>query len=261
MKTKLFVSAAALFGSLGLLSGYAAHAEGVAVAAEPFPPSRPEGMKSVSEPLNGPAFNAIVPDRLADVEAEPVYLLNTDPAVVVAATGDAVAVPADDRRSKRQQQRAQQAEAAARRVDSLLTSRRFLFVPSRVVTQLPGTPYVTLTTYYEVAVTPDSVACTLPYYGYVYNTISNPDRSPFYFTAANPEISQEGTAAGKERAWVTVTAREKFNQRVYVLTFEVFDSGEASLTIQGSGTQHLQFLGNIEPIPAGQPTAINPEIL
>ena len=212
MKTKLFLSAAALFGSLGLLSGYAAHAEGVAVAAEPFPPSRPEGMKY-------------------------------------------------DRRSKRQQQRAEQAEAAARRIDSLLTSRRFLFVPSRVVTQLPGTPYVTLTTYYEVAVTPDSVACTLPYYGYVYNTISNPDRSPFYFTAANPEISQRGTAAGKERAWVTVTAREKFNQRVYVLTFEVFDSGEASLTIQGSGTQHLQFLGNIEPIPAGQPTAINPEIL
>ena len=248
MKTKFFLSAAVLLGSLGVFSGYAAHAEDIVSAAEPRPSPNLVASNAGLHPDNGPASEVIVPGT-------GVAALSTDPSADVAAD------PGDDRRGKRQQQRAEQAAAQARKVDSLLTAKRFLFVPNRVVTQLPGTPYVTLTTYYEVAVTPDSVACTLPYYGYVYNTISNPDRSPFYFTAANPEISQQGTASGKERAWVTVKAREKFNQRVYVLNFEVFDSGEASLTIQGTGTQHLQFLGNIEPIPAGQPAAINPEIL
>lgn len=237
------MSVATLFGSLGLQSGYVAHAEGSA-ATGPVLLTAYEMSLVEANVAREPVDNSVVVTRFAD-----------------AADLASVSALGDDRRSKRQQQRAEQAAATARKVDSLLTSKRFLFVPSRVVTQLPGTPYVTLTTYYEVAVTPDSVACTLPYYGYVYNTISNPDRSPFYFVSANPEISQRGVASGKERAWVTVTAREKFNQRVYVLNFEVFDSGEASLTIQGTGTQHLQFLGNIEPIPAGQPTAINPEIL
>ena len=164
------------------------------------------------------------------------------------------------RRSERQAQRAAEAAATARTVDSILTARRFLFVPTRVVTQMPGMSYVTLSTYYEVAVTPDSLVCSLPYYGYVYNTILDPDRSPFYFTALKPAIRQEGVPAGKQKAWVTVEAREPYNRRNYALTFEVFDNASASLTVQGTGTQRLQFLGNLFPIPAGEPAAINPPI-
>lgn len=163
------------------------------------------------------------------------------------------------RRSERKARRAAEAAATARTVDSILTARRFLFVPTRVITELPGMPYATLNTYYEVAVTPDSVVCSLPYYGYVYNTIFDPDRSPFYFTALHPEIRQEGVPAGRQKAWVIVNAREPYNRRSYVLTFEVFDNATASLTIQGTGTQHLQYLGNLFPIPPGEAAAINPE--
>ncbi len=162
--------------------------------------------------------------------------------------------------SERKTQRAAQAAATARTVDSLLAAKRFLFVPTRVVTQLPGMSYATLNTYYEVGVTPDSLVCSLPYYGYVYNTLFDPDRSPFYFTAPNPSIRQEGTPSGKQKAWVIVNAREPYNQRSYILTFEVFDNATASLTIQGTGTQHLQYLGSLFPIPESQPVAINPEM-
>lgn len=164
------------------------------------------------------------------------------------------------RHSERKAQRAALAAATARTVDSMLAVKRFLFVPTRVVTQLPGLPYATLNTYYEVAVTPDSLVCSLPYYGYVYNTVFDPERSPFYFTAVSPSIRQEGTPSGKQKAWVIVNAREPYNRRSYILTFEVFDNATASLTIQGTGTQHLQYLGNLFPIPEGQPTAINPEM-
>lgn len=166
----------------------------------------------------------------------------------------------DDSRQERKARREAEAAATARTVDSILTARRFLFVPTRVVTQLPGMPYVTLNTYYEVAVTPDSLVCSLPYYGYVYNTVSDPDRSPFYFTAVRPDIQMQSLPAGKKKGWVVINAREQYNQRGYILTFETFSNGSASLTIQGVGTQHLQYLGNLFPISPGQPAAINPEM-
>ncbi|MCC8062738.1 MAG: DUF4251 domain-containing protein [Rikenellaceae bacterium] len=166
----------------------------------------------------------------------------------------------DDSRQERKARREAEAAATARTVDSILTARRFLFVPTRVVTQLPGMPYVTLNTYYEVAVTPDSLVCSLPYYGYVYNTVSDPDRSPFYFTAVRPSIDLQSLPAGKKKGWIVINAREQYNQRSYILTFETFSNGSASLTIQGVGTQHLQYLGNLFPISPGQPAAINPEM-
>lgn len=160
----------------------------------------------------------------------------------------------------RKARRAAEAAATARTVDSILVAKRFLFVPTRVVTQVPGMPYVTLNTYYEVAVTPDSLVCSLPYYGYVYNTILDPDRSPFYFTALRPDIQVQSLPDGKKKGWIVINAREQYNQRSYVLTFETFSNGSASLTIQGLGTQHLQYLGNLFPIPRGQAAAINPEM-
>lgn len=186
------------------------------------------------------------------------FLLGLALGLSASAVPTAIHAAENGRRSERKIQRRAQAAATARTVDSLLTAKRFLFVPTRVVTQLPDAPYATLTTYYEVAVTPDSLVCSLPYYGYVYNTISDPDRSPFYFTALNPAIRQEGTPAGKQKVWVVIEAREPYNRRSYVLTFEVFDNASASLTIQGTGTQHLQYLGSLFPIPDGEPAAISP---
>lgn len=166
----------------------------------------------------------------------------------------------DSGKSGRKARRAAEAAATARTVDSILVAKRFLFVPTRVVTQLPGMPYVTLNTYYEVAVTPDSLVCSLPYYGYVYNTVLDPDRSPFYFTALRPDIQVQSLPAGKQKGWTVINAREQYNQRSYVLTFETFDNGSASLTIQGAGTQHLQYLGNLFPIPRGEAAATGPEM-
>lgn len=160
--------------------------------------------------------------------------------------------------NSRKARRAAQAAATARTVDSILVAKRFLFVPTRVVTQLPGMPYVTLNTYYEVAVTPDSLVCSLPYYGYVYNTVLDPDRSPFYFTALRPDIQVQSLPAGKKKGWTVIGAREQYDQRSYVLTIETFDNASASLTIQGTGTQHLQFLGNLLPIPRGEAVATGP---
>lgn len=171
------------------------------------------------------------------------------------------ALPASaGRNNDRKTRRAEQAAATARSVDSILRSERFLFVPNRVVTQITGIPYANLNTYYEVAVTPDSLVCSLPYYGYVYNTIYNPDRSPFFFTAPDPAIRVENLPAGKQKGWIVIGAHERSNHRSYILTFEIFDIGETSLTIQGSGTQHLQFLGTLRPLPAGEPAANRPEI-
>lgn len=183
-------------------------------------------------------------------------------ALSLAATILAVSAQTNDNDSRpgRKGRRAAEAAATARTVDSILVAKRFLFVPTRVVTQMPGMPYVTLNTYYEVAVTPDSLVCSLPYYGYVYNTILDPDRSPFYFTAVRPDIRMQSLPDGKKKGWVVINAREQYNQRSYVLTFETFSNGSASLTIQGAGTQHLQYLGNLFPIPRGEAAAINPEM-
>lgn len=171
------------------------------------------------------------------------------------------ALPASaGRNDTRKSRRAEQAAATARSVDSILCSERFLFVPNRVITQITGIPYANLSTYYEVAVTPDSLVCSLPYYGYVYNTIYNPDRSPFFFTASDPAIRVESLPDGKQKGWIVIGAHERSNHRSYILTFEIFDTGETSLTIQGSGTQHLQFLGTLKPLPAGEPAANRPEI-
>lgn len=164
------------------------------------------------------------------------------------APAETLGAPQESRRAERQARRAAQAAATSHTIDSILTLHRFLFVPNRVVTQMPGMPYATLNTYYEVAVTPDSLICNLPYYGYVYNTIYDPARSPYNFTALQPQIRIQNLPAGKEKGWVTIDAREQYNQRSYVLTFEIFSNGSASLTIQGVGTQHLQYLGNLLPI-------------
>lgn len=166
----------------------------------------------------------------------------------------------DSPRQDRKARRAAQAAAAQRTIDSSLVVRRFLFVPERVVTQLPGMPYVTLSSYYEVAVTPDSLVSSLPYYGYVYNTIIDPERSPFYFTALRPAIDVRSLPVGNKEGWVSIRCREQYGSRNFVIALEVFTGGSASLTIQGNGTQHLQFLGTVLPLRSGEAARINPEI-
>lgn len=156
---------------------------------------------------------------------------------------------AQNNRTERRAKRALEAERVARMTDSLLRVKRFLFVPTRVVTSLPGMPYATLNTYYELAVAGDSLVCSLPYYGYVYNTVYDPDKSPFFFSSTDFTYEIKGAPLGKQKAWVTITARELRSNREFVLTLEVFDNGSASLSLQGVGTQQLQFLGNIMPIP------------
>lgn len=156
---------------------------------------------------------------------------------------------AQNSKSQRRIQREKEAEQVARRTDSLIRAREFLFVPSKALTNLPGKSSVDLTTYYEVAVIRDSLVCTLPYFGEVRTSQFDPTKPLLEFESNEITYQVSGQATGKKPLTVTIQTRPKGGGQLFTFIFSVFDNGSASLLVKGTGTQDIQYLGNLMAIP------------
>lgn len=152
-------------------------------------------------------------------------------------------------KTQRRIQREKEAEQVAHRTDSLVRAQEFLFVPDKAITNLPQKPSVNLDSYYEVAVLKDSLVCTLPYYGEVRTAQFNPTKPLMEFESNEITYQVSGTAAGKKPMTVTIQTKPKGGGQLFTLVFSIFDNGSASLRVRGTGTQDIQYLGNVMAIP------------
>lgn len=101
-----------------------------------------------------------------------------------------------------------------------------------------------LSPYYDVKVSPDTVEAYLPYYGRAYTAPmnSNDGGIKFISTKFDYEI-QKGKKAG---SWL-VTIQTQDTQRPYLLYFDLWENGKASLNVNHPDKQSISFQGNIVP--------------
>lgn len=157
--------------------------------------------------------------------------------------------PANARTTKAERKAAREAAAAltARSTDSLLRTETFLFVPTHVLTNLPGMRSVVLNTYYEISIGRDSIVSSLPYYGSVERLMPDVARSPFEFISLDFNYRQTAPLIGRKYAVVNIQAKEQRTHRIFTLIFEIFPNATANLLIRESASQQLTFIGNILP--------------
>jgi len=155
----------------------------------------------------------------------------------------------------KKQARAEKKLDAARKVESLLDSKRYAFVPEKVLSELDRSRYINLTSYYEFDVTPDLIVSLLPYYGKAYsNKYDRPDKlSALDFQSADFTYSKTGRPYGKEKAVIRIQTKNTTNDIQYQMVLEVFDNSSAILTVNSSMATDLVFRGRITEIPDENP--------
>lgn len=150
------------------------------------------------------------------------------------------------KREVRLEKKKAKAEAIAKRTDSLLSARSFVFVAEKAVTSFPGHSYVSLSGEYDVMVSADTLVSHLPFYGRMYSAQMGPSESPLSFSATGFQYLKKGAAKGKEQAFVMIKAIAKGVQ--CQISIEVFDTATATLKIQMQNGSSSTFYGYIEPI-------------
>ena len=137
--------------------------------------------------------------------------------------------------SQKAGQRASERQEVRRQVDEALDSRSFTVTFDYVMPHRMPARY--LTTTYSLSVNGDSIDSYLPYFGVAYRSKYPDDtRSPLIFS---------GHATGARR----VTFGVKNGDELLGYNLIIFDNGRASLNVQSSDREAIDFSGNVS-LPA-----------
>jgi hypothetical protein len=123
---------------------------------------------------------------------------------------------------------------------NLIDSQSFIFVP-QFVSPLRGATR-SLTSYYKLEVSKDSIMSYLPYFGRAYSAPYNSADLAFDFTSTNFEYR---LTPGKKEAW-DILIKPKNNVNTPELSLHIFDNSSASLSISSPNRDPISYQGYIK---------------
>jgi hypothetical protein len=126
-----------------------------------------------------------------------------------------------------------------KQIESLVESKEFVFVASRVVPQ--GGRTVNLTTEYTVEIHPDFIKSDLPFFGRAYSGVGYGGDSGMKFEGKPKEFSIE-----KAKKAYIIKAEVKGESDIYTLLLSVYYDGYASLSISSNNRSSISYNGVIE---------------
>lgn len=143
--------------------------------------------------------------------------------------------------NSRKERRQAKELAESAKIDSLLSVRRYKFVAQNVYSAVM-TRNTTLSSRYDITVTPDSLISYLPYVGKLYSPNTD-NESPLIFTTTDFTYSAEPSK--KESTEVTIEAKPKKSSSTYKIYITVFPNGSGFLQILSSDKTSISFSGYV----------------
>jgi hypothetical protein len=105
-----------------------------------------------------------------------------------------------------------------------------------------GYKSIYLSPYYDVKVSPDTVAAYLPYYGRAYRAPMNPSEGGYRFTSTDFEYRVD--KGKKKDNWdVEITLRDV--GRPVTFRFDIWENGTARLIVEDVDRQSISFQGDV----------------
>ncbi len=153
---------------------------------------------------------------------------------------------AEQRKAKREADKAKrEAEKAKREAEkaekkeltrSMVSMGTFKFVAERMMSYMPGgSATLDLRNGVSVSKGAGQVISYLPFVGKMYSATPGDSRSPFEFSSKNIEYTEKIKNVGKNVKWIiTIKMRPTTGNNYYKYTFDISESGSASLSV----TQH-----------------------
>ncbi len=127
-------------------------------------------------------------------------------------------------------------------IKKMVNEKNFDFVAERMI-PAKGMPS-TITDFYNLKVSNDSLYVQLPYRGQAYLTPIDPSQSPLDFTSTSFDYT---FTESKDRMNVTIKPKDKQNVQQFML--EIFSNGSATLNINSSDRQGISYNGYIAANP------------
>ena len=130
-------------------------------------------------------------------------------------------------------------EAKSVSIKNMIDTKNFVFVPQTVLPLRGNTR--TLTSYYDIRISGDSIISYLPYFGQAYSAPLDPANSGLDFTSTKFTY----TVTPAKKGWdVIIKLQDKMD--VSELSFRIFDNGSASLNVTNINRDAISFEGNIK---------------
>jgi len=133
------------------------------------------------------------------------------------------------------------AQKTPENIKQLIDSQRYVF-EAQWVSPMRG-PMRSLTSLYTVAVTKDTVAADLPFFGKAYVASINPSDNGISFTSTNFEYS----ASTIKNGW-SITIKPKDGGNGNQLFFTIFNNGSATLQVNSNTREGISFSGYIRAV-------------
>ena len=124
-------------------------------------------------------------------------------------------------------------------IKNMIDSQNFVFVPNTMIPMRGGSK--TLTSYYQLAVSKDSLVSYLPFIGRAYNAPILPDENGFDFTSTSFDYKIKNH---KKSGWdITIKPKDHVNVQQFIL--RVFDNGSASLNVISLNRDPVSYSGYV----------------
>jgi len=131
------------------------------------------------------------------------------------------------------------AHAQSKSVKGLVESKTYVF---KAQTALPMSgPTRTLTSDYDLRISPASIVSYLPYFGRAYVAPTDPSKSALEFTSKDFDYT---STPGKKDGW-TITIKPKDYKEVRQMTLSISSEGYATLQVTSTNRQAISFNGYI----------------
>jgi hypothetical protein len=125
-------------------------------------------------------------------------------------------------------------------VTNKIESRNYKFVPNTAI-PMSGRS-IPLTYSYSLYVSKDTINAYLPYFGRAYIAPSPTEDGGIKFISTDFDYS----AVDKDKGTWEITIRPKDNNRRYTMSLQIGDNGYATLNVQDTNRQSINFYGTIE---------------
>ena len=123
-------------------------------------------------------------------------------------------------------------------IKNMLDSQNFVFVPNTMIPLRGGSK--TLTSFYQLAVSKDSLVSYLPFIGRAYNA-PLPGENEFDFTSTSFDYKIKDH---KKNGWdIMIKPKDHVNVQQFLL--RVFDNGSASLNVTSLNRDPVSYSGHI----------------
>jgi hypothetical protein len=127
-------------------------------------------------------------------------------------------------------------------IKNVIDSSQFIFVAERVNPLRGSTRY--LTSKYNVTIKKDTIDCDLPYFGRAFQAPIDPLKGGIRFVSSDFSRSINSK---NENEW-EILFKPNDNADVQQLSFDIFNSGTATLHVTNTHRDPISFYGHIERI-------------